>query len=234
MRRFRIIGLALVAVFALAAVAASSASAAAPEFVPANGKFPVSAKFTSGVGVLEAEGGHTVTCEHDSGAGEIASAKELKKVVLKFTGCTTNIIGKDECKTKGKAKGEIVTNTLAAKLVFDNPEKTSVALLVANEKGPAELYAEFECLGLETIKVKGSVLVLVLTLNTSTELIKTSAKQTGGEPEDTSYWNEAGTELLTDKMETKGEGFLAFGYVKSGITGTGDALTEGTKVEVKS
>jgi hypothetical protein len=234
MRRIRIIGLALVAVFALAAVAAATASAAAPEFVPANGKFPVSVKFTSGAGTLEAEGGHTVSCKHDSGAGTIENAKTIAKAVIKFTGCTTNIIGEDECKTAGKAKGEIVTNTLAAKLVFDNKEKTSVALLAANEKGPAELYAEFECLGLETIKVKGSVLLLVTTLNTSTNLIKTSAKQTGGKPEDTSYWNEAGTELLTDKMETKGEGFLAFGYVESGISGTGDILPEGTNVEVKS
>lgn len=238
MRRFRIIGLALVAVFAMSAVAVSSASAALPEFVPANGKFPVPAKFTSGAGTLETEKGHTVKCKADSGAGEIASAKLIDAIIIKFTGCTTSvpILGTVECKTAGAGAGVIETNKLSAKPVYDNETKTAVALLVANEKeGAAGLYAEFKCensLIKETIKVKGSTLILITPLNTATKLFKTSAKQTKGKPEDSSYWNEA-NEFVTDKTETKGEGTEAFGYEPSGAEGTGDLLTE-TEVTLKA
>jgi hypothetical protein len=232
MRRFRIIGLALVAVFAMSAVAVSSASAALPEFVPANGKFPVAAKFTSGPGTLETVGGHVVKCTLDSGTGSIASAKLIDGIVIKFTKCTTTVplLGAIPCKTAGAAAEEIVTEKLTAKPVYDNTGKTAVALLVANEKeGVTGLYASFVCeksIVKETIKVRGSTLILISPLNKEAKLFPTSAKQTKGKPEDSSSWNEAGTELVTNTTETKGEGTEAFGYEESAAEGTGDLLTE--------
>src|SRR4030081_3466421 len=140
MKRMKIMGLALVAVFAMTAFAASSAMAlpevgrciagsssskysdsncnvkGAFEFV----KTIVKNKFTSagGEGVLETTSGTKVVCKTQSATGEYkAGGKEVTNVVAKFQGCAIPALG-ITCKTKGAPEGEIVTNPLGGKLGY--------------------------------------------------------------------------------------------------------------------
>jgi hypothetical protein len=107
MKRFKIVGLCLMAVFALSAVVASSASAALePEFT---GSFPNN--FTSlalGSSELKAPG-LTVTCAHLSNSGVITGAK-MGSVDVTFTGCLLS--NTFPCNSAGAASEEIRTTLL--------------------------------------------------------------------------------------------------------------------------
>jgi hypothetical protein len=199
MRHIRMVGLALVAVFATAAVAATSASASLPEFGECvvqgkhEGKYTnagcttkakkVNEKFTgefewrkateiaektiagdSGPGVLktvlticqsaenlkECREGETkeelavsVECSAQENAGEITGTKELKNVVVKFTGCL--LFGSAVCQNSIEA-GEIKVNPLRGKLGFINktatPRQVGVLLEPATKGGE---FAKFNC-----------------------------------------------------------------------------------------
>lgn len=105
MKRARLAGVALIAIFAMSLIVASAASAAAPEFKPASGTF----KATAGTSTLSG-GGNEVTCTASSATGEITGAKTVGKVLVKFTGCK----GASGCSVNSKAgaTGEIATVTL--------------------------------------------------------------------------------------------------------------------------
>lgn len=83
MRRFAVVGAALLAVLALTAIAASSALAALPEFLPGSG---VTITGTSGKGALQIKGGGTIKCEKDVPLGEINGAKTAA-IDVHFEGC---------------------------------------------------------------------------------------------------------------------------------------------------
>jgi hypothetical protein len=173
MKRMKIMGLALVAVFAITAFAASSAMAL-PEIgrciAKAGGKYTesncntkvtkggsfefvktiVNKKFTSagGEGVLETTSGTKVICKTQSAVGEYkgtTSFKEVQGVVAKFNGCAIPAFG-IECNTKGSAAGEIVTNSLTGKMGYISKAGKSVGqeLHPLVKKG---LFATFECGG---------------------------------------------------------------------------------------
>ncbi len=181
MKRMRILGLAVVAVFAVTAFAASSALAL-PEFgrciAKAGGKYAdgnctvKAAKgkgtnefvktiekknFTSagGAGVLETESGTRVECTAQSATGEFkgtTSFKEVKNVVARFTGCTLPLLGA-QCGTAGSAAGEIVTQKLTGKLGYiSKASKTVGQELKPEVKGGA--FVTFECSSAAKIVVK--------------------------------------------------------------------------------
>ena len=92
MKRFRILGLALMAIFALSAVAATAALAEEPtnqpSFLPeGTATNPVKFTDTSGKGKLEMVGGKAIECEKDTSTGEATSLK-LGKFDVLFEKCT--------------------------------------------------------------------------------------------------------------------------------------------------
>jgi hypothetical protein len=166
MKRMRIVGLCLVAVFALSAFATSSAFAK-PEIgrcvTKAGGKYKnsnctekgtggtfefvknaVKKGFTSagGEGVLETAAGTKVICTAQSAKGEYLekgttpSTKEVHHVVATFTGCTLPLIGAP-CNTAGKGSGVIVTNELEGKMGYISGKGTKTPS-VGQELKPAK------------------------------------------------------------------------------------------------
>src|ERR1700761_7755658 len=116
--RFRVMGLALVALFAIGAAASASASASLPELVNKEGKEVVKKKFTgkaSGTSTFETKGGEAVKCTGGTTVGEVTGLK-TQTVENKFTKCTA-AAGLLKCKTSGAAAGEIVLK-LNAKIVY--------------------------------------------------------------------------------------------------------------------
>ena len=185
MKRIRIVGLCLVAVFGISAVAAADASAAAPEIgrcvkvAAGAGKFSSSTcttekaggsfewmpgavknKFTTkgGLATLETRNGTTVNCETETSGGEYTSPKTVGGVVVKFNGCQS---GGFKCKTVGTAEGELVTKTLEGVIGIEKKGATLKANKIAFDLFPAGktgLFIEFGC-GPLSVKVQGSVLV---------------------------------------------------------------------------
>jgi len=169
MKRMRIVGLCLVAAFALSAIGAGSASAL-PEVgrcvSKAGGKYLTASCTTKGKGTFEfvkgavlkkftataGEGklyGATKTeikCATQTTVGEYAevsgSIKGVKKVEAKFNGCEYALLGVP-CQTKGAASGEILTTKLKGALEYvGTGKKAGVALTPEVKKKGFTL---FEC-----------------------------------------------------------------------------------------
>jgi hypothetical protein len=161
MKRIRMIGLALVAVFAMSVVASSVASAAQPVFYTkaAVGTTAANVPFTGVVGaaLLEGKGGVKIKCVDigSQASGEVTGATETENNVTKFTECTTSEL---PCKSTGQAEGIIVTNVL--KGVLGNVTATIPGMRLYSQSGGkgAEL-AAFSCAGgAIPVVVKGSVI----------------------------------------------------------------------------
>jgi hypothetical protein len=197
MRRIKIVGLGLVAAFALAAMTAGSASATAPEFGRclkqatkslsnfdsakcvklasedagteaeklAKGNFQwfpgvVNNKFTTKLKeatlvTIENVSGFKMICKGETSAGEYLNAKEIGKMVLKFTGCEFSGL---KCNSAGKGEGEIDTaplgGTIGFETVAENPANDTIAEEWHSESGN---FAEFKCAGL-SMTWRGSIL----------------------------------------------------------------------------
>ena len=151
MKRMRIVGLCLVAAFALSAIGVGSASAL-PEIgrcvSKAGGKYTdgnctktgkpgtfefvkgaEKLKFTSagGEGKLQGATGTEIKCTTQSATGEYlvktGAIKEVHNVTAKFNGCELPLFGA-ACQTKGAAAGEILTTKLKGKLSYTSGKKT--------------------------------------------------------------------------------------------------------------
>jgi len=154
MKRTKILGLALVAAFAMSVVAAAAAQAAAPEFNP-NTKQSFTAASTKS-SVLKGEG-VTITCTKNSAKGEITGAtgaKSVGGVVVTFTGCTGAEEGKTPCEVDG---GTITTETLSGEL---GPVSSGATSKVGEDLKPttATFYVELKGSCIPTTKVKGSII----------------------------------------------------------------------------
>jgi hypothetical protein len=179
MKRMRIMGLCLVAVFSLALVAVSSASATEPAFFECKavgagkGTFSKGCKVakkgggfepTEGVGkgkIFKGKGGsatlHTpavkgeITCTSFKDEGKITSPKNINKIISTFSGCST--LGK-KCKSAGQKAGTIKTMPLKGEIGYISAANHEVGVDLTAEG--ADL-ADFECEGI-TVKVNGSVI----------------------------------------------------------------------------
>lgn len=180
MKRMRIMGLCLVAVFSLALVAVSSASATEPAFFECKSVGKGKGTFSKGCKVMKAGGGfeptegigkgkvfkgkggsatlHTpavkgeITCSSFKDEGKITGVKNTSKVLSTFSGCST--LGK-KCHSAGQKAGTIKTNALKGVLGYINKANKEVGVDLTPETG--EELAAFECEGI-TVKVKGSVI----------------------------------------------------------------------------
>jgi hypothetical protein len=157
MKRIRIMGLCLVAAFAMSALVSAAASAE-PVFltktVVAEGvKIPIAG--TLGAAFLEGKSGSKITCTGGTSTGEVTGPQTSKKNVTTFTGCLT---GEFKCESAGQAEGVIVTNALEAKL-------NGITAVLPGEKlfneatGKGGTLAEFSCAsGAIAVIVKGSLI----------------------------------------------------------------------------
>jgi alpha-tubulin suppressor-like RCC1 family protein len=98
-----------------------------------------------------------VLCKTQAGQGHYEGTRDVKSVVMTFTGCESLA---QKCTSRGAAEGEIVTNTLEGHLGWwqktTELKTTKVALDLAPEENNG-LVARFEC-GTTPIEVRGSVI----------------------------------------------------------------------------
>lgn len=194
MKHVRILGLALVAAFAVAAVAAAVASAVLPEF---DGPFPKSFHaLGTAEGTLETTGKNEVKCKTNHVNGEITGPKH-DLATIRFLGCTTPnpLGGRLECNTAGEGSGVIATQKLLSLLGYiKRAAPTEVGILI--EPASTELFAEFVCGGFITIKVKGNVVGKITPINVAANKFPLELKQVKGVP------SPAGLEGQTDLLAT--------------------------------
>jgi hypothetical protein len=219
MKRIKIIGLALVAVFAISAVAAASASAE-PEFKPKNSAFPVkfSSSSTTNKTKLETEAGRKVECTGLNSSGELTAARKAGSIVVHFTKCKAILGGlTPACKTTGAAAEEIITKTLAAKPVFIEG-KTAAKEERGLDVEPATAggaFAEFECAGTTLVvkngtAAKNSVIgrIPAAFVGKQSKTAEINFEQLKGVQKPKEYEEPAGTKH-EDFLETEGIGGLA-------------------------
>jgi hypothetical protein len=214
MIRIRLVLIALVAVFAFSAVAAASASASPPEFkLSATGKFPVKFNSTSKVAkLLTSNSKRKVECSASTSVGEIGGVKEVKKVVIKFTGCTAEgpLFTTAECQS-GSTKKEIVPHTAKGILVLGIDGSTKATAIALEPESGGETFATFTCEDLgqtENQTVKGSVICETTPtgkLSTTSKLV--CAQASAGKQLFTVYENSSG-KTVKDLLLTEGSGAL--------------------------
>jgi len=157
MKRIRVIGVCLVAAFAISAVASVGASAFTPEFY---GKAavgttvaPIPFTGTLGAAFLEGKGGTKITCKAGTANGEVTGPTTTQNNTTTFTGCE---VGGFPCENAGA--GTIKTNTLEGVLGSVASKKDGIRLYNQSTK-KGGILASFECAG-GTVKVvvTGSVI----------------------------------------------------------------------------
>jgi hypothetical protein len=219
LRSIRHIGLALVAVLLLGGIATASASASGFEAEPS---FPVKFTATAGKGFLETKAGRKVTCLKSKGSGEVSGAVTVAKVAVAFEGCFAKVKVVAEqgaevvpCQS-GLVPGEITTKSIKGKPVTLGTLKAEAGLLLEPESG--ELFAEFNCGGVVTLKVKGSIIGKVpnAQLNEFRTTLNLEFKAKKGTPEPNQVEGAGEKHVLL----TKGESALpgqSFEFEESGI-----------------
>ena len=187
MGRMRILGLALLAVFALGAISAAGASATEPgwyecaknkeagtlekgclpfaggkagyEVKPGLGKGK-GFKLKGGEAVLHVKtylGDNTVICAASKGTGLYEAPNRVKDVVISYSKCVA--LTTKTCASAGAKKGEIKTQPLSGELGYVESSPVNVGLKLENEAtpGPTGLVEEFECVNLE-VKAHGEMI----------------------------------------------------------------------------
>jgi hypothetical protein len=166
MKRFRIVGLCLMAVFAFSAIAASAASAALPEWL---GTFPTPFTSHGGEAILKVGTVSKVKCASTTNTGSITGPK-LGTVLVNFTGC--KLSGSFPCNSPGAGTEEIMTFTLDMTLGYITKSTKDVGVALKGLGGAEKnLLAEFECNdegALLPARVKGSVIGLITPIGVST------------------------------------------------------------------
>ena len=209
MQRFGILGVALMAVFALSAVVSATASA----HVLILPTLTAIEDWTgeSGAGTLEALPGGTtneIACKKDKSEGTFEKDKPLGLFHITFEGCTAGF-GTLTCTGLGDANG-IILSLGTAHLVWDK---------LGAEMGGGVLFlvenTHFLCVGLGKdvlFLVEGEVLCLIKPVEMLTKHFEIVCEGSGGDPGETTYWNEDGTEvkmgqekLLTSENEGTGK-----------------------------
>jgi hypothetical protein len=193
MKRFSILGVLLVVVFALAAVVVAPAAFALPELLPikAGGTPFTDASDGTEEVKLETVGGNIVVCKSATSVGG-QETDTLGTFTIDFKECKNPALGV-KCETNGDSEGVILT-----KGSFHYVIDTLGATLGAN--GVAILFlpetTTFLCTELAKLVVTGKLVCLVLEplVSRSTHLFHCIQK--AGVQNETSYYNATGT-LIT-------------------------------------
>lgn len=156
MKRIRIVGLCLVAVFAIS-IAASSASAAPVFYTKAGiGEVVNKVNFTGTLGVafLEGQSGTKISCAGGTATGEVTGPTTAKNNITTFTGCETSGL---KCES-GATEGVIVTKVLQGTLGGITATLPGLRLF-SEAEGKGGKLAEFSCAGgAVPVLVRGSVI----------------------------------------------------------------------------
>ena len=185
MRRFKLLGLALMAVFIAAVAVVGTASAALPKVLPEAAKNWTGASDGGGIVLL---GSADITCTEAPATGTLEANKPLGTFHIEFKNCTTE---EKAIKCTGLGDAASVILTLGTwHSVFDNLTTLSAAVLFLIEP------VHFNCSALVLVQVTGELLCLWLepTIKKATHLFHCVATSPTVQ-EDERYFNEAGTEV---------------------------------------
>jgi hypothetical protein len=161
MRYFKVMGLCLVAAFAMSAVAAATALASEGPtllFPNGGGAKPNFSSVTGKGKLVSTAAGEKVIVECTAGRNTgvaVPGTDRVEKVVITFTGCTGKVKGVPvKCGAAPAGANEtIVTNSLSGQLGYLHlGTPLTVGLVLKSE---SELFAEFKCSAAATIKVRG-------------------------------------------------------------------------------
>ena len=165
MKRIRITGLCLVAVFALSLSLVASASAAQPVFygvaeIGQKVEPPIKISGTLGAAFLEGKNSKAkIECTGGTATGEITGPTSSANNVTTFTGCLTAGL---KCESAGQAEGVIVTAALEGSLGNVTSTTPGIRLFAPGEAGKEPKtgsLATFECGGgVVKVVVTGSVI----------------------------------------------------------------------------
>jgi len=189
-------GLLLAVALATAGIAAASASAALPEM---EYTLPNVFTFSSGETTLETGGSAAVRCGSATGSGEMGNQKEITSY-LKLKECTTKLAGfAVKCSSAGAATGEIVTKTMATRLVYLS-KTNHEAGFVFDYLGKNATIATFKCVSVE-LTARGELVSKVTPVNTLTRTFTVGLKGAKGAQEYTHYEGSAGEKLTASPFE---------------------------------
>jgi len=183
MKRFRLVGAMLLALFALSVVS-STALAAAPEFKPSSG-VKITTK-TVGKLTLELLSGTKVECSEASTGGEITGAKTISKIIITFEECKAGIF---KCASPKAGGGLIITHEITGTLGYINSgaKPPVVGILFATTKA-GDFFAEFDCAGgIVKNKVLGQVICPIEKVNTDTKEFTLKCEQEKGDQKPTKF-----------------------------------------------
>jgi hypothetical protein len=190
-------GLVLAVALATAGVAAASASASLPEM---EYTLPNTFVFSGGETSLEVTGSSApVHCASATGSGEMKNEKEFTSF-LKLKECTTKLAGFTvKCSSAGAATGEVVTKTMATRLVY-LAKATHEAGFVFDYLGKNATIATFKCVSVE-LTARGELVSKVTPVNTKTTTVTVGLKGAKGVQEYTQYEGSAGEKLTASPFE---------------------------------
>lgn len=199
MKRFKLVGLACMAILALTVMASASASANLPLILPE--ARPVKFNVKSGAGEFLQVGAafSNVKCKKDTGSGELTEAK-LGTFKVKFEECSSPIAGTCTALKAGEAAGTIeVTGKFHTWYVLD-PANTKVAGLVFLIDP-----VHFTC-GIALAKVEGCVAGSITPVSkkvpTTEHYTVTIAQKEKDVQLITKVFNDTGTEEITCELKS--------------------------------
>lgn len=148
MRRFKVLGLCLIAVFAFSAMVAASAQAKKET------GGPIDISSSGGEAHLGTELGVELKSTNNTGMGVFENGTSGRAIAIFYNVTVAGSGGK--CTSSGQGAGTVKTEPLSEELGWVNKGAEQVG---AAFKGSANEYsAQFECEGLGAVKVKGSVI----------------------------------------------------------------------------
>lgn len=211
MKRFTLLGLALMAVLSLGASLAASSSFALPELLPIAGNSTFTGRNVGTAKVvLETVGKSTVECASATSTGA-QETDTLGTFHISFKTCASTGFIRATCTSRGDASGEILTLG-SFHYVYDTLGGTEKVAILFLPKP-----TEFEC-SIVKVKVTGTLVCLILKPLESNVTHQFHCVQKEGKQTGTRWWNDAGTaqtaQLLTEtnnsgRPEESGELALA-------------------------
>jgi len=181
------------------------------------GAVKVNQTSVGGIAALEQTNGLGVGCKTEHSTGEFSGTKEEKNLIVTFEGCES--VG-FVCTSPGHKAGELVTNTLEGRVVWENKalHKTAIELFPA---GGAEKFIEFGCGATLTIAVRAAILTPVKNDAMSlTQTLKFTQKRGIQKPD---VYETASGEKVKAFLESN---FSGKGWVQAGQTITSTVTAE--------
>jgi len=204
-------------------VATASASATTPEF---SFELPESVTYSGGQITFEGAKNISVKCETIVGTTSVTGFKQFSSA-LTLKGCNASLFGiPAKCSSAGAAEGEVVANTVNARLEYISKAAHEVALIL-NSGGKNSTIATFKC-GSETEVIRGEVIARITPVKTLTTKFPLAFSGAKGVQELTQYENEKGEKIAVSPLELGTNGV----FEKSSLNSTGLALLFSKSAEI--